>query len=951
MSAAATAPSVTSKQSQDVTEITHWINGAPVKGTSGRFSDVFHPTRAVCSPAFRWPPMPKSMPPCRPPPRPSPPGPRSRRSARPRHVPLPRNTSSRGTKSRAINREHGKVFSDAKGEVHRGLENIEFATAIPQLLKGEFTEQVGTGIDSWSMRQPLGVVAGITPFNFPAMVPLWMFPLALACGNTFILKPCERDPSASILLAEMLKEAGLPDGVFNVVHGDKNAVDAILAHPTIQAVSFVGSTAIAEYVYATGTQHGKRVQALGGAKNHMIVMPDADLDQAADALVGSAYGSAGERCMAISVAVAVGKQTADDLSPNSNPASPNSTSATAPQVPGEADFGPLITGAHRDKVRQLHRHRQIRRRRPRHRRPQPRRSSLTSTTNGFFLGATLFDHVKPEMRIYREEIFGPVLGVVRVNNFEKALELINQHEYGNGTSIFTRDGDTARDFGRRVQAGMVGINVPIPVPMAFHSFGGWKRSSSATTASTAPKASASTPASKPSPPAGPPASAPASTPPCPPSASAFHSTKTRKLVLPRFALRATTILMKQKFKSRHLARHSNIPWLGRTRLVAHLQSALATDRSGKFPPLSIFLQSPFPWIRNYVRGIFHWALQALPRLRARWPRWHLSAALRGRRRHYPALHRRRSGNGTQEAYYVAEQMKAFRPDYTIHLGDVYYVGDEPEVQENFFGIQVGDHTPVAFPRGAVGTLTLPGNHELTAGQPLLHAGGALGVSSTGSKTARRLLLAQLPEHWRIIGLDTGYNSTGIAILGLFPGWVRFPLIGGDAHLEPAILDWLRTNVRPRENPKTTLLLSHHQYFSAFPDEVYPRSAEQLREFFHGQDLLWLWGHEHRLAIYDLFSPDGNLRCFGRCIGHGGMPVDITPPEGNRAPLVFDDPRHDYPIGMGDTAGWNGFVNLTLQGPRLTLDFRDLNGRRMYREAFLSKPGGGIEQVASHNARD
>src|ERR1700761_2040190 len=459
-----------------VREITHWINGAPVRGTSSRFGDVFHPATgtvqarvplasdaevdaAVQAAAAAFPDW-SSQPPLR----------RARVLFRLRDI-----FESRMDEVAALlNREHGKVFSDAKGEVMRGLENIEYATAIPELLKGEFTEQVGTGIDTWSMRQPLGVVAGITPFNFPAMVPLWMFPLAIACGNTFVLKPSERDPSASILLAEMLKEAGLPDGVFNVIHGDKIAVDAILSHPTIQAVSFVGSTAIAEYIYATGTKHGKRVQALGGAKNHMIVMPDADLDQAADALVGSAYGSAGERCMAISVAVAVGKQTADNLlgkledriaKLRIGDGAPNSSS-------GEADFGPLITRQHRDKVSsyidlgktegaEL---------------VVDGRAQQLPKGDGFFLGACLFDHVKPEMRIYKEEIFGPVLGVVRVNNFEKALELINEPEYGNGPSIFTRDGDPARDFGRRVQAGMVGINVPIPVPMAFHSFGGWKRS-------------------------------------------------------------------------------------------------------------------------------------------------------------------------------------------------------------------------------------------------------------------------------------------------------------------------------------------------------------------------------------------------------------------------------------------------------------------------------------------
>jgi malonate-semialdehyde dehydrogenase (acetylating)/methylmalonate-semialdehyde dehydrogenase len=366
--------------------------------------------------------------------------------------------------------EHGKVFPDAKGEAMRGLEAIEFATGIPQLLKGEFTEQVGTGIDSWSVRQPLGVVAGITPFNFPAMVPMWMFPIALGCGNTFVLKPSERDPSASLLLAAMLKEAGLPDGVFNVVQGDKIAVDALLAHPSIQAVSFVGSTPIAEYVYSQGTKHGKRIQALGGAKNHMIVMPDADLDQAADALVGAAYGSAGERCMAISVAVTVGSATADALLGKLQQRIGNLQMGDG--MKEGAELGPLVTKTHLERVTgyvqqgkeegaQL---------------VVDGRENALSRGQGFFLGACLFDHVKPEMKIYREEIFGPVLGVVRVNNFETALQMINEHEYGNGTSIFTRDGDTARDFVHRVQVGMVGVNVPIPVPMAFHSFGGWKRS-------------------------------------------------------------------------------------------------------------------------------------------------------------------------------------------------------------------------------------------------------------------------------------------------------------------------------------------------------------------------------------------------------------------------------------------------------------------------------------------
>jgi malonate-semialdehyde dehydrogenase (acetylating)/methylmalonate-semialdehyde dehydrogenase len=369
-----------------------------------------------------------------------------------------------------ITSEHGKVLSDARGEATRGLEVVEFATGIPQLLKGEFTEQVGPAIDSWSMRQPLGVVAGITPFNFPAMVPMWMFPVAIACGNTFVLKPSERDPSAAVLLAELLKEAGLPDGVFNVVHGDKEAVDATLEHPGIKAVSFVGSTPIAEYVYAKGTAQGKRVQALGGAKNHMIVMPDADLDQAADALVGAAYGSAGERCMAISVAVAVGNQTTDALIARLTPRIAALT--VAPGVDAKAELGPLVTAAHLDRVKgyialgesegaQL---------------VVDGRASALPVGEGFFLGACLFDHVRPEMRIYREEIFGPVLCVVRARDFATALGLVDEHEFGNGTSIFTRDGDTARAFAHQVQAGMVGINVPIPVPMAFHSFGGWKRS-------------------------------------------------------------------------------------------------------------------------------------------------------------------------------------------------------------------------------------------------------------------------------------------------------------------------------------------------------------------------------------------------------------------------------------------------------------------------------------------
>jgi malonate-semialdehyde dehydrogenase (acetylating)/methylmalonate-semialdehyde dehydrogenase len=372
--------------------------------------------------------------------------------------------------ARLISSEHGKVVSDARGEVTRGLEVVEFACGIPHLLKGEYTEQVGTGVDSFSVRQPLGVCAGITPFNFPAMVPMWMFPVAIACGNSFVLKPSERDPSAAIHLAQLLKEAGLPDGVFNVVHGDKVAVDALLHDPRIAAVSFVGSTPIAEYIYRTGTASGKRVQALGGAKNHLVVMPDADLEQAVDALIGAAYGSAGERCMAISVAVAVGNVADALVERLAQRAKALKINAGTDE---NAEMGPLVTRQHLEKVTgyvaagvsegaKLV--------------VDGRGVKVAGHEKGFFLGGCLFDHVKPGMSIYREEIFGPVLSVVRVPDFETAVDLINRHEYGNGVSIFTRDGDAAREFGLRVQIGMVGVNVPIPVPMAFHSFGGWKRS-------------------------------------------------------------------------------------------------------------------------------------------------------------------------------------------------------------------------------------------------------------------------------------------------------------------------------------------------------------------------------------------------------------------------------------------------------------------------------------------
>ncbi|WP_298380342.1 CoA-acylating methylmalonate-semialdehyde dehydrogenase [Azospirillum sp.] len=453
----------------------HFIGGALVDGTSGRSGDVFNPAtgrvsakvplataaevdRAVAVARAAFPAWSNATP---------------LRRARVMFAFKQLLEANADTLASLITAEHGKVHSDALGEVTRGLEVVEFACGGPHLLKGEVAENVGTRVDSHSLRQPLGVVAGITPFNFPAMVPMWMFPVAIACGNCFILKPSERVPSAALFLADLLKQAGLPDGVFNVVHGDKIAVDALLTHPDVKAVSFVGSTPIAQYIYATGAAHGKRVQALGGAKNHMIIMPDADLDQAVDALMGAAYGSAGERCMAISVAVPVTNAVADALvakltervralkiGPGTDPA---------------ADMGPLVTAIHRDKVRgyidlgvaegaELI--------------VDGREVAIAdpACADGYFLGGTLFDRVTPEMRIYKEEIFGPVLAVVRVPDYRTAVDLINAHEFGNGTAIFTRDGDTARAFGAEIEVGMVGVNVPIPVPMAFHSFGGWKRS-------------------------------------------------------------------------------------------------------------------------------------------------------------------------------------------------------------------------------------------------------------------------------------------------------------------------------------------------------------------------------------------------------------------------------------------------------------------------------------------
>lgn len=370
-----------------------------------------------------------------------------------------------------ISEEHGKTLEDAAGELKRGIENVEFACAAPELLKGEYSRNVGPNIDAWSDFQPLGVVAGITPFNFPAMVPLWMYPLAIACGNAFILKPSERDPSSTLFIAQLLLEAGLPKGILNVVHGDKEAVDALIEAPEVKALSFVGSTPIAEYIYAEGTRRGKRVQALGGAKNHAVLMPDADLDNAVSALMGAAYGSCGERCMAISVAVCVGDQVADALIAKLEPQI-KALKIGAGTSCG-LDMGPLVTAAARDKVvgyidegvaagaRLV---------------VDGRGLSVSGNEEGYFVGGTLFDKVTPQMRIYKEEIFGPVLCVVRVDSLEQAMQLINDHEYGNGTCIFTRDGEAARLFCDEIEVGMVGVNVPLPVPVAYHSFGGWKRS-------------------------------------------------------------------------------------------------------------------------------------------------------------------------------------------------------------------------------------------------------------------------------------------------------------------------------------------------------------------------------------------------------------------------------------------------------------------------------------------
>ena len=453
--------------------LSHWINGQAVAGQSGRTGDVFNPAigekiakvplagddevanvvAAAKAAAPEW----AAAPPIR----------RARVIFKFKELIEARMDDF----AAIVTREHGKVLSDAAGSITRGLEVLEFACGIPHLVKGEFSESVGTGVDSYSMRQPLGVVAGITPFNFPAMVPMWMFPISLACGNTFILKPSEKDPSAANFMAELLKEAGCPDGVFNVIHGDKVAVDAILEHPDIAAVSFVGSTPIAEYIYATGCAHGKRVQALGGAKNHAIVLPDADLDMTSDALVSAAFGSAGERCMAVSVAVAVGDKAGDALVDSLRPRIEQIK--VGPGTDAESEMGPLVSAQHYEKVRGYIDHgvsegaELV---------MDGRGLTLQGYENGYYVGPCLFDHVTPEMKIYKEEIFGPVLSVVRAPDYDAAVKMVNDHEFGNGTAIFTRDGDAARDFASKVEIGMVGVNVPIPVPVAYHSFGGWKRS-------------------------------------------------------------------------------------------------------------------------------------------------------------------------------------------------------------------------------------------------------------------------------------------------------------------------------------------------------------------------------------------------------------------------------------------------------------------------------------------
>ena len=451
----------------------HFINGKTVEGTSGRFADIWYPTdgsvqgrvalgssdevrKAIAAAEAAFPDWSTTNP---------------QRRARVMINFVGLLNKHMDELATMLAKEHGKTVPDAKGDIQRGLEVIEFAIGIPHLQKGEFTEGAGPGIDLYSMRQPLGVCAGITPFNFPAMIPMWMFGVAIAAGNTFVVKPSERDPSVPLRLAELFLEAGAPEGVLNVVNGDKEAVDTILTDPRVQAVSFVGSTKIAEYVYATGAANGKRVQAMGGAKNHMIIMPDADMEQAADALIGAGYGSAGERCMAISVAVPVGKETGDKLVEILKPKVESLKIGTS--LDADADFGPVVTPEALTRIKgyvdggvkagaDLL--------------VDGRNFTMQGYEKGFYMGGCLFDNVTPDMDIYKDEIFGPVLSVVRADDFEAALRLPSEHEYGNGVSIFTRDGDAARSFASRVNVGMVGINVPIPVPLAYHTFGGWKRS-------------------------------------------------------------------------------------------------------------------------------------------------------------------------------------------------------------------------------------------------------------------------------------------------------------------------------------------------------------------------------------------------------------------------------------------------------------------------------------------
>jgi malonate-semialdehyde dehydrogenase (acetylating)/methylmalonate-semialdehyde dehydrogenase len=453
--------------------INNFINGESVPSKSGRFADVFNPATGKvkaqvglssaqevhaaidsCQKAFpAW--------------SETPPAKRAAIMFKYRELLM----ANQEIIAELISSEHGKTLDDAKGELGRGIEVVEFACGITQALKGDFSEGVANNVDVHSIRQPLGVVAGITPFNFPTMVPMWMFPVALACGNTFVLKPSERDPSATLYLVELLKKAGLPDGVLNMINGDKEAVDEILSNPVVKAVSFVGSTGVGEYIYSEGCKHGKRVQALCGAKNHMVVMPDADLDKSVDALMGAAYGSAGERCMAISVAVAVGEETADALIEGLTPKI--KALKIGPYTDGTVEMGPVVTREAKERIEAYIQ------------KGEDEGASLVidgrntlveGHEEGFFTGGTLFDRVTTDMTIYKEEIFGPVLVIVRAKNYEEALQMVNDHEYGNGTAIFTRDGDCARDYTTRVQVGMVGVNVPIPVPVAYHSFGGWKRS-------------------------------------------------------------------------------------------------------------------------------------------------------------------------------------------------------------------------------------------------------------------------------------------------------------------------------------------------------------------------------------------------------------------------------------------------------------------------------------------